>query len=91
MNLLTDESEPELATQFGELAIIAAILLGRDDDTGMAIYCKGAILSRQGTFREATTLLDEAQAYLRSADNSAQLANCLYDSAICYDKPPVST
>lgn len=86
MDFQTQQSEPELAAVFGELAVLAALLLGQDADTGRAFYCKGSILMRQGRLREGIALLDEAQAYLRSADDSRQLANCLYDMAIAYGK-----
>jgi tetratricopeptide (TPR) repeat protein len=87
MNFLsTDESKPDLAKVFAELAIIAAIHLEDEHAKGMAFYCKGSIHSRVNDYREALNLLDDAQAYLRAAGSRAQLANCLYDAAICYDK-----
>ena len=87
MDLLSQEQpEPDLAKIFAELAIIAAIHLGNDLEKGMTFYGKGSILSRLDDYHEALDLLHDAQAYLRAAGNTRQLANCLYDAALCYDK-----
>ncbi len=87
MNLLTGErAEPDLASVFAELAFVAAILLGDDDEKGMSRYCEGSILARLGNYREAIFRFEEAEAYLAMGTNSQQLANCLYDHAICHHK-----
>jgi tetratricopeptide (TPR) repeat protein len=87
MNLLTQEPpEPELAKAFAELAIISAIHLRNEHAKGLAFYCKGSILARLKDYRGALSLLDDAQAYLRAAGSTVQLTNCLYDTALCYDK-----
>ncbi len=87
MNLLTQEqSAPDLAKIFAELAIIAAIHQGSDYEKGMACYCKASILARLEDYHEALDLLSDAQAYLRTAGSTSELANCLYDTALCYDK-----
>src|ERR1035438_1103776 len=87
MNLLSeDQSDPDLAKAFAELAIVAAIHLGDEHAKGMAFYCKGSILARLEGYREALNLLGDAQAYLRAAGSAPQLANCLFDAALCHDK-----
>src|SRR5580704_13620529 len=87
MDLLGQEQpEPELAKIFAELAIVAAIHLGNDHEKGMAFYCKGSILARLDDYQDSLDLLADAQEYLRAAGNAQQLANCLYDAALCYDK-----
>jgi tetratricopeptide (TPR) repeat protein len=87
MDLLTGEqAAPDLAPVFAELAIAAAIVLGDDDAKGMSLYCKGSILARLGRHREAIGLLAEAAAYFRLAENSRQIADCLYDAALCHQK-----
>jgi tetratricopeptide (TPR) repeat protein len=78
--------EPELATLFADLTVLAAILLGDNEEKGMAYYCKGSILSRLEKHAEALNSLHEAQAYLRLGTNTKQLANCLYDAALSYYK-----
>src|SRR5262249_11433071 len=45
-----------------------------------------SILARLGNHREAISRFEEAAEYLRHGTNSQQLANCLYDMAICHDK-----
>ena len=87
MALLTaEDSDPALAKTFAELAIIAAIHLGTDYDKGMAFYCKGSILSRVREYNAAWEHLQDAQEYLSAAGNTAQLANCLFDAAIVFDR-----
>ncbi|HXX24627.1 MAG TPA: hypothetical protein VEO19_15890 [Terriglobia bacterium] len=87
LGLLTQEqSAPDLAKVFAELAIVAAIYRGSDHDKGMACYCKGSILARLEDHHKALDLLNDAEAYLRAAGSTGQLANCLYDEALCYDK-----
>ena len=86
MDLQTEQAKPELAAVFAKLGIVAALLLGRNAEIGMAFYCKGSILMRQGLYLEAIALLDEALPYLRNANDLRQLASSLYDMAICYDK-----
>lgn len=87
MNLLTGEkAAPDLAPVFAELAFVAAIVLGDDDEKGMSRYCEGSILARLGNYREAILRFEEAEAYLAMGTNSQQLANCLYDHAICHHK-----
>lgn len=78
--------EPELASVFADLTVLAAILLGDDGEKGMANYCKGSILSRLERHDEALGALHVAQAYLRLGTNTKQLANCLYDAALSYYK-----
>ena len=75
--------DPDLVLVFADLTIVAALLLGNDGEKGMAHYCKGSILFRLGKLREAVGLLNDAQAYLRSAGDPRQLANCLFDAANC--------
>jgi tetratricopeptide (TPR) repeat protein len=58
----------------------------QDEEKGMSRYCEGSILSRLGHYREAIHRLEEAESYLRLGTNSQQLANCLYDTAICHQK-----
>ncbi len=87
MSLCTQsQSAPDLAKVFAELAIIAAIHRGTEYEKGMAFYCKGSILARLEDYQQALELLGDAQAYLRMAGSAAQLANCLYDAALCYEK-----
>ena len=87
MGLLTRErSTPDLAKVFAELAIIAALHRGGDHEKGMAFYCKGSILARLEDHHQALDLLSDAQEYLRAAGSTAQLTNCLFDAALCYDK-----
>ena len=87
MNLLTGEQAPPTDSPvFAELAVVAAIVLGDDEEKGMSDYCEGSVLSRLGNYREAICRLDEAEAYLRRGTNSQQLANCLYDNALCHHK-----
>jgi tetratricopeptide (TPR) repeat protein len=86
MNLLTGEhAAPELAPVFADLAIVAAIVIGEDDEKGMSLYCKGEVLSRMERYQEAIPVLEEAQAYLRTGKHTQQLGHCLFDTARCYD------
>lgn len=87
MNLLTgDEAEPSLAPIFASLAFVAAVVLNDDHEKGMSRYCEGSILARLGNLRQAIARFEEAADYLRLGTNSQELANCLYDNAICHDK-----
>ncbi len=87
MNLLTGEqAEPDIAPVFAELAFVAATVLGDDEEKGMSRYCKGSILARLGNYRQAILQFEEAEAYLRMGTNFQQLANCLYDKALCFYK-----
>jgi hypothetical protein len=87
MNMLGGEqAEPDLAPVFAELAVVAAIVLEDDDEKGMSLYCKGSILARLGRDPEAITQFQDAQYYFRTRMNTQQLANCLYDTALCHDR-----
>lgn len=87
MNLLSGEdAEPSLAPTFAELAFVAAVVLDDDHEKGMSRYCEGSILARIGKLREAISRFEEAADYLRLGANAQELANCLYDTAICHDK-----
>src|SRR6266550_3423863 len=85
MNLLTGEqAAPHLAPVFAEFAYVAAVVLGDDEEKGMSRYCGAAVLHRLRNYREAIQRFEEAAAYLRLGTHSQQLANCLYDTAICH-------
>ena len=81
-----EQPDSELAIVFAELTILAAVLLGDDEHKGMALYCKGSILARLERHREALDTLHEAAAYLQLGTDTKELANCLYDAALCYSK-----
>lgn len=87
MDLLTGERpEPNVAPVFAKLAYVAALVLGDDGEKGMSRYCEGSILARLGNYREAIPRFEEAEAYLRLGTSRRELANCLYDHAICHRK-----
>lgn len=83
MKLLDGES-PELAPVFADLAVVAAVALGADQQKGHALYCKGVVLGRLKEYSEALDALFDAQEYLRTAGARGLLANCLFDAAKCY-------